>query len=155
MLIISFNPILYHLPCNQRRGGRERKAAHRESVQSILRDASEDALPVVNEDTSEEPLVDSTGVGDNPNSLELVQEEDTATVLAAIIAQANNKNIMPSTQSDDVDVSNNVCKSLIYTLYLCIYFKHHVFTSVVTHLYTQYSQLKIHSQGFGRSKEPY
>ena len=115
MLIISFNPLLYHIPFNQRRGGRERKAANRESVQSILRDASEDALPAVNEDTSEEHLVDSTGVGDNPNGLELVEEKEAATVLSDIIAQANNKNIMPSTQSDDVDVSNNVCKSLIYT----------------------------------------
>ena len=111
-------------------------------------------MPVVNEDTSEEPLVDSTGVGDNPNSSELVQEEDTATVLAAIIAQANNKNIMPSTQSDDVDDSNDVCKSLIYTLYLCIYLKNHVFTSVVTHLHTQYRKNQKLWIRLCRSKDP-
>ena len=143
MLIISFNPILYHLPCNQRRGGRERKAAHRESVQSILRDASEDALPVVNEDTSEEPLVDSTGVGDNPNGSEMVQEEDTEIVLAAIIAQENDPNIFRSTEDIVFDNSKGVCKSIIYAFYFCIYLKNHVFTFVLTHLHTKYRKSKV------------
>ena len=122
---------------NQRRGGRERKPANRESVQSILRNASEDKLCTVNEDISDENLVDSIVIGNKVNGSDMAEEKEAGT------------------QIDDEYVSNNVCKLLIYTLYFCIYFKHHVFTCFVTHLYTQYRQVKIHSQGLGLSKHPY
>ena len=45
----------------------------------------------------------------------MAEEKEAATVLSEIIAQENKNNSTSPTQIDDEDVSNNVCKSLIYT----------------------------------------
>ena len=69
---------------------------------------------IVNEDVSDDNLVDAIVSGRHVNRSDMAEEKEAATVLSAILAQENKNNSTSSTQIAGEDISNDVCESLIY-----------------------------------------